>query len=92
MAALDLPIQDSMMLVQEYAYRTVAMDVVERYNLRTPQVAASFLTRCISSSARELSVNKVANEFKSRGSAWRPRYSTSYAAPHPPFARDRWHD
>lgn len=67
MAALDLPIQDSMMLVQEYAYRTVAMDVVERYNLRAPRVAASFLTRCISSSARELSVNKVANEFKSRG-------------------------
>ena len=43
------------------------MDVVERYNLRAPRVAASFLTRCISSSARELSVNKVANEFKSRG-------------------------
>lgn len=47
--------------------RTVALDVVERYNLRAPRVAASFLTRCISSSARELSVNKVANEFKSRG-------------------------
>lgn len=42
MAALDLPIQDSMMLVQEYACRTVAMDVVERYNLRAPRVAASF--------------------------------------------------
>lgn len=69
MAALDLPAPDGMMLMQEYAYRTVAMDVVERYNLRSPQVAASFLNRCISSSARELSVNKVVNEFKSRGVA-----------------------
>lgn len=47
--------------------RTVALDVVERYNLRAPRVAASFLTRCISSFARELSVNKVSNEFKCRG-------------------------
>lgn len=36
MATLDLPASDGMMLMQEYAYRTVAMDVVERYNLRTP--------------------------------------------------------
>ena len=69
MAALDLSVSDGMMLMQEYAYRTVAMDVVERYNLRTPQIAASFLTRCIASSGRELSVNKVVNEFKSRGAS-----------------------
>ena len=68
MAALDLPVSDGMMLMQEYAYRTVAMDVVERYNLRTPQIATS-LTRCIASSGRELSVNKVVNEFKSRGAS-----------------------
>lgn len=67
MAALSLPAADGMMLMQEYAHRTAAMDVVERYNLRAPQVAVSFLSRCLSSSARELSVNKVANEFKSRG-------------------------
>ena len=66
-AALSLPAPEGMMLMQEYAYRTVAMDVVERYNLRTPQVAVSFLSRCLASSARELSVNKVTNEFKSRG-------------------------
>lgn len=66
-AALGLAASDAMMLVQEYAYRTTAMDVIERYNLRTPQVAVSFLSRCLASSARELSVNKVANEFKSRG-------------------------
>ncbi len=67
MATLSLPAVDGMMLMQEYAYRTAAMDVVERYNLRAPQVAVSFLSRCLASSARELSVNKVANEFKSRG-------------------------
>lgn len=69
MATLDLPASDGMMLMQEYAYRTVAMDVVERYNLRTPQIAASFLNRCIASSGRELSVNKVVNEYKSRGAS-----------------------
>ena len=69
MAALDLPVSDGMMLMQEYAYRTVAMDVVERYNLRTPRIATSCLTRCIASSGRELSVNKVVNEFKSRGAS-----------------------
>lgn len=66
-APLSLPAPDSMLLLQEYAYRTVALDIVERYNLRNPQVATRFLTRALASSARELSVNKVANEFKSRG-------------------------
>lgn len=68
-SALSLPPAEAMMLMQEYAYRTAAMDVVERYNLRVPQVAVSFLSRCLASSARELSVNKVANEFKSRGAS-----------------------
>lgn len=66
-AALKLPAVDGMMLMQEYAYRTAAMDVIERYNLRMPQVAVSFLTRCLASSGRELSVNKIAHELKSRG-------------------------
>lgn len=66
-AALKLPTADGMMLMQEYAYRTAAMDVIERYNLRMPQVAVSFLTRCLASSGRELSVNKISHELKSRG-------------------------
>ena len=65
-SALSLPASDAMMLMQEYAYRTAAMDVVERYNLRVPQVAVSFLSRCLASSGRELSVHKATNEFKSR--------------------------
>ena len=66
-APLSLPAPDGMLLLQEYAYRTVALDVVERYNLRSPQVAVRFLARALASSGRELSVNKIANEFKSRG-------------------------
>lgn len=65
-APLRLSPSDSMMLLQEYAYRTVAMDVVERYNLRSPRIASLFLSRCLSSSGRELSINKLAGEFKSR--------------------------
>lgn len=65
-APLSLSPSDAMLLLQEYASRTVAMDVVERYGLRNPRVASLFLTRCLASSARELSVSKVYGEFKSR--------------------------
>lgn len=65
-APLSLPAPDAIMLLQEYAYRTVALDVIERYNLRSPQVASAFLSRCIASSGRELSINKIAGEFKAR--------------------------
>ena len=57
---------DAIQLLQEYASRTVAMDVVERFDIRNPRLASLFLTRCMASSGRELSVNKVYNEFKSR--------------------------
>ncbi len=65
-APLGLSPSDAMLLLQEYASRTVAMDVVERYGLRNPRVASLFLARCLASSARELSVSKVYGEFKSR--------------------------
>lgn len=63
---LSLPLTDAMMLLQDYASRTVAIDIVERYGLRNPRVASLFVSRCLASSARELSVNKVYGEFKSR--------------------------
>lgn len=65
-ATLSLSPADALMLLQEYASRTVAMDVVERYGLRSPRVAGLFLARCLASSGRELSVSKVYGEFKSR--------------------------
>lgn len=65
-APLSLGPADAMMLLQEYASRTVAMDVVERYSLRNPRVASLFLSRCLASSGREFSVNKAYGELKSR--------------------------
>lgn len=65
----DLPTSDAVQLLQEYAYRTVNMDVVERYDVRNPVAASRFLTCCLASSARELSINKTAGAFKSAGIA-----------------------
>lgn len=65
-APLSLPAPDATMLLQDYAYRTVALDVIERYNVRSPQVASAFLSRCLASSGRELSINKIAGDFKAR--------------------------
>ena len=58
---------DSVQLLQEYAYRTVNLDVIERYNVRNPVLASQFLSRCLASSACELSLNKTASAFKSAG-------------------------
>lgn len=66
-AAQQLSLADGISLLQDYAYRTVNMDVVERYEVRNPVVAARFLTRCLASSGRELSINKLAAQFKSVG-------------------------
>lgn len=65
-ASLEQAPADAVFLLQEYAQRTVAMDVIERYALRNPRVASLFLSRCLASSGRELSVSKVYGEFKSR--------------------------
>ena len=66
-AAQQLSLADGISLLQDYAYRTVNMDVVERYEVRNPVVAARFLTCCLASSGRELSINKFAAQFKSVG-------------------------
>lgn len=58
---------DSVQLLQEYAYRTVNLDVIERYNVRNPVLTSQFLSRCLASSARELSLNKTVSAFKSAG-------------------------
>lgn len=68
-AAQGLSAPDAVQLLQEYANRTVVLDVVERYGIRSPVAASRFLSRCLASSGRELSVNKVAGELKSAGLA-----------------------
>lgn len=66
-ATQNLETSDAIQLLQDYANRTVNYDVIERYSITNPRAASLFLARCIASSGRELSVNKVVNEFKSRG-------------------------
>lgn len=66
-AIQQLSLADGISLLQDYAYRTVNMDVVEWYEVRNPVVAARFLTRCLASSGRELSINKLVAQFKSAG-------------------------
>lgn len=66
-AAQNLSRADATQLLQEYANRTVNYDIIERYGIGNPLAASLFLSRCMATSARELSVNKVYNEFRSRG-------------------------
>ncbi len=66
-ATLELTRPDAFQVLQGYASQTVAKDIVEREGLANLRVAQAFARRCIASSARELSVNKTANQFKSLG-------------------------
>ena len=68
-AVQGLPASDAVQLLQEYANRTVALDVIERHGVRNPAAAARFLARCLASSGRELSLNRAAGAFKSAGLA-----------------------
>lgn len=58
---------EAVQLLQEYALRTVNLDVIERYKLKNPTVATQFLSRCLASSARELSISKIHSAFKGAG-------------------------
>ena len=58
---------EAVQLLQEIALRTVNLDVIERYGLKNPAVATQFVSRCIASSGRELSINRVHGAFKSAG-------------------------
>lgn len=65
-ATQNLDNSDATQLLQEYANRTVNYDVMERYNVKNPRAASLFLSRCLASSGRELSITKTYNDFKSR--------------------------
>lgn len=66
-ATQQLEPSDASQLLQEYANRTVSFDIIERYGVKNPRAVSLFLTRCLASSGRELSINKIHNDFKSRG-------------------------
>lgn len=65
-ATQNLDNSDATQLLQEYANRTVNYDVMERYSVKNLRAASLFLSRCLASSGRELSITKTHNDFKSR--------------------------
>ena len=63
----NLPAAQRIAVLQSYARRVVARDVVERHNLARPRVASAFALRTLGSNAREFSIRKVENDFRSVG-------------------------
>lgn len=63
----DIDEGQAVMLLQSYAQRAVAQDVIERHNVSNPRVVSLFAQRALSLSGRELSLRKVENDIKSLG-------------------------
>ena len=66
-AVQDLPRPRASALLQSYAQRVVAKDVVERHNLSRLRVASALATRLLGLNARQLSVRKIENDLRSAG-------------------------
>lgn len=64
-----LPASQAVLLLQSYAMQTVNQDVIDRYGLRNQRSATMFLSRCLASSGRELSVSKTYGWMRSMGYA-----------------------
>ena len=68
-AVQSLSDQERIPLLQSYAQQVVSRDVVERHSLAKPRVASLFAQKILGSNARQLSLRKSVNEFKSMGMA-----------------------
>ncbi|WP_130811745.1 ATP-binding protein [Olsenella sp. Marseille-P4559] len=66
-ATLALTKPDAFQLLQGYVGQTVALDIIEREGLGNARAAQAFARRCIASSGRELSINRVASQMRSMG-------------------------
>lgn len=66
-ATIALSRPETFQVLQGYAGQTVAHDIIEREGLTNSRVAQAFVRQCIASSARELSLNKTTQRFKSLG-------------------------
>lgn len=64
-----LPRQEAIPLLQSYAQRVVARDVIERHNLARPRAINAFTQRVLGTNARPLSIRKATNDLKSLGVA-----------------------
>ncbi len=66
-AVQGLPSAQAVPVLQGYAQRVVARDVIERHDVRVPRVAADFARRVLSMNGRTLSLRKMENAFRSAG-------------------------
>ena len=66
-ATFDLPRPQAIALLQSYAQRVVARDVVERHNLARPRVATLFAQRLLGLNGRQLSLRSAAGDLKAAG-------------------------
>lgn len=68
-AVQGLVAQEAIPVLQSYAQRVVARDVIERHNIAKPRVATAFAQRVLGMNGRQISVRKVVNDMKSVGIA-----------------------
>lgn len=68
-ATFNLPRAQSISLLQSYAQRVVARDVVERHNVSKPKAASLLSQRLLGLNARQLSLRKLTNDLKAAGIA-----------------------
>ncbi|MDO4289919.1 MAG: ATP-binding protein [Eggerthellaceae bacterium] len=66
-AVQSLPEPQAVSVLQGYAQRVVARDVVERHDVGKPQAATGFARKVLRLNGRTLSLRKAENELKSSG-------------------------
>lgn len=66
-AIAGLPAPQRIALLQSYAQRVVARDVVERHDVARPRVAAALARRALGSNGKRMSIRKVENDLRSLG-------------------------
>lgn len=66
-ATHGLPQQQAYALLQSYAERVVARDVVERHDVGRPRVASAFARRILATNAMPLSIRKVEGDLRAAG-------------------------
>ena len=66
-AVQDVSLRRAVAVLQGYAQRAVAKDVIERHNLSNPQAMQAFARRLLATSGRTLSLRKVEDTLRSQG-------------------------
>jgi predicted AAA+ superfamily ATPase len=64
---MDVDEEAFVRIMQEYGDVLLYRDIIERHNLSNPHVVREFLLRLIAGNSKTVSVNKLYNDFRSRG-------------------------